>query len=323
VWAELIVTKIMIGRLNAAEVEDGRFAPIGTTLEGIMTETHEAQVRRFYDEGPDGDGAGRAYSELMDTIWHHGDGEAERAGLPQGEAQAVTHRRLMEAARLRHGDWALDFGSGPGGATVAMADVSGAHFVGLSNAETLNRRARATAQAAGLDDRVSFITVDDTHYQRLPAWPDGTFDAVTALESICHLPDKQAFLSAAYRVLKPGGRLVVLDWLQRPFGDYQTPEEIEAIIGPVCQHIRLAGLGTLQTYADMMRSAGFEVVEAIDEWSGVLCWGSTPDTEREKWLTYDGPSRQLFHDGKRALDAARGAGVFTVGRFVAVKADDF
>jgi hypothetical protein len=71
------------------------------------------------------------------------------------------------------------------------------------------------------------------------------------------------------------------------------------------------------SYADMMRSAGFEVTHAVDEFDGEPCWGSTPPEDREKWLTYDGPSGELYQDGKRALDAARAAGVFTVGWFAA------
>lgn len=37
------------------------------------------------------------------------------------------------------------------------------------------------------------------------------------------------------------------------------------------------------------------------------------------WLNYDGDEGEVFQDGKRALDAAREAGTFTVGMFVAVK----
>jgi SAM-dependent methyltransferase len=284
-----------------------------------MTElvTHEARVRRFYDEGTDGEGAGYAYSQLMGTVWHHGARDAERAGKSVLEAAEILERRLMDLAGLRAGQRALDFGSGPGGATVNMAEMTGAVFVGLSNTETLSQRARQLAADRGLDDRVCFLTIGDRDYRTLNAWPDHAFDALTFLESVCHLPDKQAFFHAAFRVLKPGGRLVGLDWLQRPFGAYQSPEEIRTVIDPVCEHIRLAGLGTVDGYADMMRSAGFEVTHAVDEFDGEPCWGSTPPEDRAKWLTYDGPSGELYQDGKRALDAARAAGVFTVGWFAA------
>jgi cyclopropane fatty-acyl-phospholipid synthase-like methyltransferase len=287
-----------------------------------MTDTtaiHEEAVRRFYDEMPGGEGAGQAYSDLMGPVWHHGDQRTEEAGGSIPEAAAVMQRRLMDLADLGRGDRCLDFGSGPGGATTAMAQMTGATFVGLSNTETLNQRARRLATEMGLDGQVQFLTIGDLDYRTLAAWPDATFDAITFLESVCHLPDKQSFFATACRLLKPAGRLVGLDWLQRPYGDYRTEEQIQSVIGPVCDHIRLAGLGTVASYTTMMTDAGFTVTHAQDEWEGALCWGSTPPEQREHWLTYSGPTGDLFQRGKLALDAARAAGVFTVGTFRALK----
>ena len=47
-------------------------------------------------------------------------------------------------------------------------------------------------------------------------------------------------------------------------------------------------------------------------------WRTSAD-DRPLWLNYDGPDGELFREGKRALDGARGAGVFTVGMWVATK----
>ncbi|GIM93198.1 SAM-dependent methyltransferase [Paractinoplanes toevensis] len=281
--------------------------------------THEEQVRLFYSDGPGGEGAGQAYVSLMGDIWHHGDRDVEKTGGSVRDAALAMQQRLTRLARIQPGDRVLDFGSGPGGATVAMAKSTGANFIGVSNTESLSQQARALATEHGLDAQVNFLTLGDQDYKTLLAWPDCSFDAVIFLESVCHLPDKQAFFTAAFRVLRPGGRLVGLDWIQRPYGSYQAPEQIEEIIDPVCEYIRLAGLGTVESYADMMRAAGFEVTHAEDEFAGEPCWGSTPPADRERWLTYDGPSGELFQDGKRALDSARRAGVFSVGWWAAIR----
>ncbi|MBV9843651.1 MAG: methyltransferase domain-containing protein [Kutzneria sp.] len=284
-----------------------------------MTDTriHEAKVRRFYDA--DGEGAGIAYERLMGTIWHHGDPTAEAAGMSPVEAALILERDLMAVAGLGLGDRALDFGSGPGGATLNCARLTGATFVGVSNSDSLSQRARALAVEQGMVQQAVFLTIGDQDYRTLAAWPDSCFDAVTFFESVCHLPDKNMFFEAAFRLLKPGGRLVGMDWLQRPWGVCQTDEQIQRVIGPVCEHIRLAGLGTVDSYPVMMRTAGFEVTHAVDLFAEQLCWGSTPPEDRERWLTYDGPAGDVFQAGKRALDAARGAGVFTVGWFAATR----
>ncbi|MFC7532327.1 SAM-dependent methyltransferase [Actinoplanes sp. GCM10030250] len=284
----------------------------------VVDGAHETAVRAFYDEDG-GEGAGLAYSLLMGDVWHHGDAAVERAGGTPREAAEAMQRRLIKHAGLRPGSTALDFGSGPGGATVEMAAMSGARFVGVSNTGTLTSRARKLAADRGLTDQVRFETIGDFDYRTLPSWPDGHFDAVFFLESVCHLPAKADFFTAAFRVLRPGGRLVGLDWLERPWGRYQTREQIQGVTGPVCEHIRLAGLGTLEEYAAAMTAAGFEVLHAADEFSGELCWGSTPVQERDSWLNYSGPSGTLFQAGKRALDRARGEGVFTVGWWVAAR----
>src|SRR5262249_24914658 len=107
-----------------------------------MTDTmsHEAKVRRFYDKGGHGDGAGRTYAQLMGAVWHHGSRDAEKAGKSVYRAAVLMERHLMDLAGLRPGQRALDFGSGPGGATVNMAEMTGATFVGLTNTETLSQR---------------------------------------------------------------------------------------------------------------------------------------------------------------------------------------
>jgi cyclopropane fatty-acyl-phospholipid synthase-like methyltransferase len=270
----------------------------------------EQQVRKFYDT------AGPAYEALMGAFWHHGDLEAEAAGLSPTEAAKALEGKLIAASGLEPGGWALDFGSGVGGATVHMAAISGANFVGLSNNEGLSERARNYAREQGLAETVAFHTIGDEDYRRLGAWPDGTFDAVSFLESVCHLPAKGDFFRSAFRVLKPGGRLVGIDWLQRPFGEHRTDERIARWMEPVERHISIPWHGTVASYREMIEAAGFEVEVAVDLYDGVECWGSTPPNDAQGWLEYEDDQ---FQAGKRALDAARAAGVFTVGQFVAVK----
>lgn len=272
--------------------------------------TAEAQVRKYYDA------AGPAYHELMGTIWHHGDLEAEQAGLSPEEAGKAVARKQLAAAGLKAGETALDFGAGVGGTTIYMAEVSGARFVGVQNNEWLSAKAREHAAEKGVSEQVQFATIGDEDYKTLIAWPDNSLSMISFYESVCHLPSKEAFFHAAYRVLKPGAYLVGLDWVKRPFGEYQTDEQMEQWTRPIEEVISIPWLGTVDQYHKMISAAGFDVEVAEDLFPGVQCWGSTPPNDGQGWGSYGSP---VIRDGKRVLDAARSAGVFSVGRWVARK----
>lgn len=274
---------------------------------------HEHKVREFYDN------AVHCYQSIMGDRWHHGDPAAEARGLSVLEACEVLEREIVSLIGLRPGDRALDFGSGIGGPTLYMAKLTSALWVGVTNNEGLSQRARASAVESGLADTTSFLTIGDEDYKALLAFADASFDAVTFYESVCHLSDKAAFFRAVFRVLKPGGRLAGIDWLQRPFGEHQTEEQIMRFMRPVNESICIPGHGTVESYQRMMAATGFEVTVARDMFEGVECWGSTPNDERPQWLNYQGPAADQFREGKVALDAARDAGVFTVGMFAARK----
>jgi len=274
--------------------------------------THEHKVQEFYDS------ALHCYERFMGDRWHHGDPDAEAAGLSSLEACQVLEQRMVALSGLKPGGRAIDFGSGIGGPTLYMARFASASFVGMTNNERLNARARERAASLGLSEQVTFLTLDDTGYKDLP-FADETIDVATFYESVCHLPDKATLFRELSRVLKPGGRLVGIDWLQRNFGDYRTEAQIMKFMGPVNEFICIPAHGTVETYSAMMREAGLEVCIARDLFAGVKCWGSTPDEQRQDWLEYMGPEAEMFRRGKQALDAAREAGVFTVGMFVARK----
>lgn len=48
-------------------------------------------------------------------------------------------------------------------------------------------------------------------FMKLP-FPDNTFDAVFAIESTCHAPDRSGVYGEIMRVLKPGGTFACYEW---------------------------------------------------------------------------------------------------------------
>ncbi len=273
--------------------------------------SHEHKVQQYYDN------ALPCYLKILEDRWHHGDPDAITAGISRVRTCEILEERLAALAELDSTKKVLDFGSGVGGPTLHMAKISGASFIGVTNNERINQTAREKAKQAGLAENVTFMTLEDTGYKNLP-FPDNTFDAITFYESVCHLPDKARAFAEFSRVLKPNGRIVGLDWVQRPFGEYQTETQILKFMEPVNRFFFIPWHATVEGYKKMMEDAGLEVFIARDLYHGVKCW-AFQDEEAPEWLIYDGPESETFREGEKALVAARHAGVFSVGTWIARK----
>ena len=131
--------------------------------------------------------------------------------------QDVRWRRfVVQRARLRAGDKLLDLATGTGDiAFEALRSVPGITAVGGDFSLGMMR----VGQHLALGDRVFWNGADALN---LP-YPDDTFDAVTAGYLIRNVYDIPRAFAEQMRVLKPGGRLVILDTsppprnLLRPF----------------------------------------------------------------------------------------------------------
>jgi SAM-dependent methyltransferase len=121
----------------------------------------------------------------------------------------VQQRRVILAAlRLRSGEAVLDVGSGPGLLAGEMAAAVGAEgaVAGVDPSDSMLAIARGQPAPAG-SAPVEFRAGQATD---LP-FADASFDVVTSTQVYEYVPDLPAALAEAHRVLRPGGRLLVLD----------------------------------------------------------------------------------------------------------------
>lgn len=102
----------------------------------------------------------------------------------------------------------LDVGSGTGTLAGLVAGSSlPATVVGVDYAAGMCKTAARKAAASGLDARVGFINGDSEH---LP-FADAVFDVVTCGNSFHHYPHQHAVIREFARVVRPGGRVIVVD----------------------------------------------------------------------------------------------------------------
>ncbi|MBB5958529.1 ubiquinone/menaquinone biosynthesis C-methylase UbiE [Saccharothrix tamanrassetensis] len=152
----------------------------------------------------------------------------------------------------------LDLGCGIGRPAVRLAERTGAEVVGVSVSRKDVARAGETAAAAGLADIVSFQVADA---MALP-FEDESFDAVFALGSMGHMPDRAVVLKEVARVLRPGGRVVLTDEVLRGAA---LEDEEQAYILAVVAATWCAGPPTVaERYSDYCRVAGLELDDMVD-----------------------------------------------------------
>lgn len=174
--------------------------------------------------------------------------EGELADLPESVTSASAGCGNPTAiASLQSGDVVLDLGSGGGiDCFLAARQVGPAgRVIGLDMTPEMVRLARRNAKKMGVTN-VDFRYGD---MEEMPI-PDESVDVLISNCVINLSPDKDAVLTEAFRVLRPGGRVVVSDIVTHGELPAVIRRSVEAWAG--C----LAGALSEEVYLDKMRAAG-------------------------------------------------------------------
>ena len=143
----------------------------------------------------------------------------------------------------------LDIGCGTGKfASRVLEQFPESQVWGLDLSAGMLSQCRARSQAA--DGRLHLVQGDS---ERLP-FQDNAFDAITCTHSFHHYPRQDKVIAEMHRVLRPGGRLLILDGdRDRPWGWLLYDVLVVMMEGPV-KHL------TSRAFHDLYTSAGFDNV---------------------------------------------------------------
>ncbi len=176
--------------------------------------------------------------------------------VPAGSNLGLGCGNPIAFASLREGDTVLDLGSGAGFDCFLASKIVGPQgkVIGVDMTAEMVARAKANANHGGYSN-VEFRLGE---IEALPV-EDNTIDVTISNCVINLVPNKEKAFQEAFRVLKPGGKLMVSDIvLLKALPDY-VKQSIQAYVGCI------AGALPKDKYLDAIRSAGFKDVSVMQE----------------------------------------------------------
>ncbi|WP_299672593.1 bifunctional demethylmenaquinone methyltransferase/2-methoxy-6-polyprenyl-1,4-benzoquinol methylase UbiE [uncultured Roseobacter sp.] len=226
--------------------------------------------------------------------------EAEKAGRVQGVFASVASRydimndvmsggihRLWKDAMMdwlapRPGQKLLDVAGGTGDISFRFLKRAGSgHATVLDLTEPMLVEGRKRADAAQMQDSLDWVVGDA---MALP-FDDNSFDVYTISFGIRNVTRPEEALAEAYRVLKPGGRLMVLEFSQLPNPALQKAYDLYSFnviprMGQVIANDRdsyqylvesIRNFPDQETFLGMIRAAGFGNAKYRNLTMGVAC----------------------------------------------------
>ena len=118
-----------------------------------------------------------------------------------------TNYLLMKMGAIQSTDYVLDAGCGIGGSAIFNAKNTGCRVHGISLSKKQIATATLLAKENGLAHQLSFTQQDYTKTN----FEANTFDVVWAIESMQTASNKNLFYKEMYRILKPGGKILIAD----------------------------------------------------------------------------------------------------------------
>jgi len=182
--------------------------------------------------------------------------EEDLKEVPSGSNLGLGCGNPIALAAIKEGETVLDLGSGAGFDSFLASERVGSlgRVIGVDMTPEMVERAGENA-VRGNYSNVEFRLGE---LERLPV-ADGSVDVTISNCVINLVPDKKKAFAEAFRVLKPGGRLMVSDIvLLQDLPDF-VKQSAEAYVG--C----LSGAVEKEHYLEIIKSSGFEDVEIIEE----------------------------------------------------------
>lgn len=163
-------------------------------------------------------------------------------------------RELIELSGFTPDMHILDVGCGVGGSSRRLAQLSGCRVTGVDLSEQYIDTARRLTELLGMQEQARFEAGSALDL----AFADASFDGIWSIQMNMNIHDKTAWLEELYRVLKPGGRLVLYEVCANTNAPVHFPV-------PWAQDASMSSLVPPEEFRDLLNSAGFRIEDWADK----------------------------------------------------------
>lgn len=171
--------------------------------------------------------------------------------------QLLNEEAIARELGFKAGDKVLDLGCGRGRVAAHMAKFTGAQITGLNIDPNQIAQARQFNEKLGLQNE---FVEHDQNTLPLP-FADETFDSFYEIQALSLCKDPRALFKEVYRVLKPGAKFLLMDWVSLPPYD-PSNEEHQALMRRVKPLIGAVGTPTPAGFESALQEAGFSVTKS-------------------------------------------------------------
>jgi sterol 24-C-methyltransferase len=213
-----------------------------------------------------------SFYNLASEFYEYGWGDSFHFGFRQRHEphwKSTHNSQAFVAQRLQVSDGSkvLDLGCGIGGPLRGIVRMTGANITGLTiNEHQVKRAYEITSKLSPWMQERCHYDVQD--YHNVQGYEENSYDAAFYMESSLHTIERTKTFKETFRLLKPGGRLVAMEYVTLP--DW-NPKDLEH---QRLMRLHLHGNGAARTPSieedlQWIRDAGFEIEEHFD----YMTWG--------------------------------------------------
>jgi len=228
-------------------------------MEHVENDEIRSLVRENYGKVAEASGAGCGCSPSSDCCTDSkeaarkvsvglGSSDDDVTTVPEGANMGLGCGNPQAIASLQPGETVLDLGSGGGFDCFLAAKAVGehGHIIGVDMTPEMVSKARKNAATAGFD-HVEFRL---GKIEQLPV-ADDQVDVIISNCVINLSPDKKSVFSDSFRVLKPGGRLAISEFVATAELPDSVRQDMALLTG--C----MAGASSIHELESMLTEAGF------------------------------------------------------------------